>query len=131
TAAGSDPGQDHAVAGSEVGDAAAHLFHHAGPFVAEHAGQLGRHHAGDDRVIGVADAAGRQPDQDLAGLGTVELDVLHADRLVPVMAYRRLHGLPPIDRLYINAVWVSFAVVVPAAARRTGPRRRGAQAVCR
>src|SRR5690606_13831163 len=88
-AAGRDEAEDDVVAGLEGGDAGPDLDHLARALVttddrqllkAHHGGDLGieDHVAGDEVLIGVAEARSGQLDLDLAGLGIVELDVLDA-----------------------------------------------------
>ena len=63
--------RDHVVAGRDERDAVADTLHHARPLVTEDAGGVtGRIGAGGGVEIGVADAAGDEPDEHLAAFGS-------------------------------------------------------------
>jgi hypothetical protein len=58
-------------------------------FMPEDARKPGGHDTGDDRVVGVTDAAGGHAHQDLAAFGLVEVNILHSHRLVELVTDRR------------------------------------------
>ena len=106
-AAGRDEAEDDVVAGLQVDHARADLDHLAGTFVAaddrelldaQFGGDLRWHHhvAGDEVLVGVAQARGGQLHQHLALLGRVERDVLDAPVRVrlPENCCLRLHASP-------------------------------------
>ena len=67
--------QQHVVAGRHRGDGRADPLDDAGALVAEHAGQREGQSARGHAEVGVAQAGGGHPDQDLVGAGLVELDL--------------------------------------------------------
>ena len=88
--------------GASRGDVGADLLDHAGALVPEHgrrvAGGVG---AGGGVEVGVADAAGGESDQDLAGARLGQLDLLHAERLAELLEHRgaHLHDRPARARI--------------------------------
>ena len=69
------------VARPDALDPGARVDDHAGGLVAEDERERLREVAVDDVQVARADAARRDPDQRLAGVGRLELDVLDPDRL--------------------------------------------------
>ena len=67
--------QQDVVAGRHRGDGGADPLDDAGALVAEHAGEREGQPARGHAEVGVAQAGGGHPDQDLVGAGLVELDV--------------------------------------------------------
>ena len=66
------------IAGPDEGDAVTDLLDDAGSLVTEHARRVpGRIRAGGRVEIGVADTAGGEPDENLAGARLGEVDLLH------------------------------------------------------
>jgi hypothetical protein len=69
---------------------------HARALVAEHGRRIaGGIDPGRRVEIGVADAAGDQPDEDLALRGVGQLDLLHDQGLAELLEHRRTHPHPP------------------------------------
>ena len=69
-------------------DALADVLDDARALVAEHARRVARRVRARRRVhVGVADAAGRQPDQHLAGLRAREVDLGHVERLAELLQH--------------------------------------------
>src|SRR5262249_54776003 len=67
------------------------LLDDAGAFVSEHARRVARGVRTRSRVqVGMADPARREPDERLAGLRLLELDLLHGERLTELLQ----HGGP-------------------------------------
>ena len=64
------------VAGRDVRDPLPHRLDDAGALVAEHTGSGKRQVAVAGDVVGVADAAGRDPDERLARARLLQLDLL-------------------------------------------------------
>jgi hypothetical protein len=112
-AAGGDERGDDVVALLEVGHPGADLGDHARPLVAAEHRVLDRGAAGDEVLVGVAQARGRQLDGHLTGRRIADLDLL--DR--PFLAYAPqdralgLHELP--------------SVASPSLARQSGAVRVG------
>src|SRR4051812_19898164 len=80
------------VAGRERGDVGAGPLDYARALVAEHGrGVAGGVGAGGRVEVRVADAAGREPDQDLAGARLGELDLLDRERLPEALQNGRAH----------------------------------------
>ena len=90
--------RDHVIAGREARHALAHGLDHARALVAQHgrrvAGGIG---AARGVHVGVADAAGGQPDEHLARPRPVQLDVLDHERLSELLEHGRadLHCAGP------------------------------------
>ena len=83
----------HVVADRDVGDALADRLDDAGALVAEHGRRVaGRVGAGGRVHVGVADAAGDEPDQHLARLGLREVDLLDRQRRPELLEYRSPHS---------------------------------------
>ena len=78
--------RDHVVAGRDERDALADALDDAGSLVAEHARRVaGRVGAGRGVEVGVADAAGGEPDEHLAGLRLGEVDLLDDERAAELL----------------------------------------------
>ena len=75
-AAGGDEAEDDPVAGGEVGDAGADLLDDARALMPADHRQRGGQVTGDDVLVGMAQAAAAEGDQDLPLLRRVELDLL-------------------------------------------------------
>lgn len=87
--------RDDVVADDQRRDPGADLLDDAGALVAEHAGGVaGRVGTGRGVEVGVADAAGVQPDEHLARLRLREVDVLDHQRLSELLQHggANLHG---------------------------------------
>ena len=91
-AAVGEPAQDDMVAGVEPGDARADGLDDARAFVPEDRRARMVVDAVDDVEVGVADAARRHPDRDLARTGSVDLDVLHPEGRTGLVQNRRPHA---------------------------------------
>ena len=78
--------RDHVVAGRDERDAVTDALDDAGTLVAEHAGRVaGRVGAGGGVEVGVADAAGGEPDEHLARLRLGEIDLLDDERAAELL----------------------------------------------
>ena len=78
--------RDHVVAGRDERDAVTDALDDAGALVAEHAGRVaGRVGAGGGVEVGVADAAGGEPDEHLARLRLGEVDLLDDERAAELL----------------------------------------------
>ncbi len=77
------------VASGELGDAFAHLLHHAGALVPEHERQRQRDRSGNRREVGMAHAAGGEAHRHLAALGRIEVDLFNDYRFVVLAAESR------------------------------------------
>jgi hypothetical protein len=89
---------DDVVAGRHALDVLAGRLHDAGALVAEDRGRVaGRVGAARGVEVGVAHAAGGEPNEHLAGLRAVELDVLDDERLRELLQDGRAnaHGRRP------------------------------------
>ena len=87
--------RDHVVARGDERDALADPLDDTRALVAEHAGRVaGRVGAGSGVEVGVADAAGGEPDEHLAGLRLGEIDLLDDERAAELLEHRcaNLHG---------------------------------------
>ena len=83
---------DDVVARRQRGDVRPDRLDDAGALVAEHGRRVaGRVGAGGGVEVGVADAAGVQPDQHLAGPRLGQLDLLHRERLAELLQHRGAH----------------------------------------
>ncbi len=81
-ALGGEQRDDVVARRDEPAPAVTDLLHHTGAFVAEHTRRVaGRVGSGGRVQVGVADAAGREPDERLARLRLVEVDLLDGERL--------------------------------------------------
>ena len=86
------------VSGRDGRDAVADLLDYTGAFMPEHgrrvAGGVG---AGRRVQVGMADAAGHEANEDLAGLGLGQIDLLHLERPAELLEYRGsdLHAAGP------------------------------------
>ena len=79
------------VAGRERGDAVADALDDAGALVPEHGRRVaGRVGAGGGVEVGVADAAGDEPHEHLAGPRLGQVDLLHDERRAELPRGRRL-----------------------------------------
>src|SRR6478752_7645560 len=80
---------DHVVARrDEAATAFAHLLDDPGALVPEHARRVARRVGPGSRVqVRVADAAGHEPDERLAGPGLIELDLLDGQRLPELLQH--------------------------------------------
>ena len=88
---------DDVVAGGEGGDVGADPLDDAGALVAEHGRRVARGvGAGGGVEVGVADAAGDEADEHLAGPRLGQLDLLDRERLPELLQHRgaHLHLLP-------------------------------------
>jgi hypothetical protein len=72
--------EDDVVAGANRADGRSDRFHDAGPFVAEHGRQRHGVLLVADVQIGLADAGGRDPHQDLVGTRGLELEFAELER---------------------------------------------------
>ena len=78
--------RDHVVAGRDERDAVTDALDDAGSLVPEHARRVaGRVGAGGGVEVGVADAAGGEPDEHLAGLRLGEVDLLDDERAAELL----------------------------------------------
>ena len=98
-AAGGPEEHDDVVAGSHRGDSGADLFDDAGALMAEDAGERDGQIAVHEVVVAVADAGGRDPDQDLPMARPVELDLLNPQRLFGLVKDHSLHSSSPPESL--------------------------------
>jgi hypothetical protein len=87
-AAGGDEAEDHPVAGGEPGDARADLLDDPRALVPADHRQRNGQVAGDHVLVGMAQAAAADGDEDLPLLGRVELDLLNRPFLVQVPQHR-------------------------------------------
>ena len=90
--------RDDVIAGRDERDAVTDPLDDARALVAEHARRVARSGRRRGRVeVGVADAAGDEPDEHLARLRLRELDLLHDERLTELLEHRGadLHGGDP------------------------------------
>jgi hypothetical protein len=85
------PGKEDVVARHEAAHVRPDLLHDPGPFVAEDDRKSGRMDALSDVQVGVAHAAGRHADLQLARLRRVELELLDDERLLEGVEDCRLH----------------------------------------
>ena len=85
-------GEDDVIARLDVGDPRTRLFDDARPLVAEHHRERQRPVAVDDVPVAVADAGRLHPHADLAGLGTLLVDLRDLEWLLGRVADRSLHG---------------------------------------
>ncbi len=77
------------VAGRDGRDAVADALDDARAFVSEHGRRIaGRVGAGRRVQVGMTDAAGDEADENLAGLGLGQIDLLHHERLTKLFEYR-------------------------------------------
>jgi hypothetical protein len=85
------------VAGRERRDAVAHALDDAGALVPEHGRRVTRGVRSRGREeVGVADAAGDEPDESLARLRLGELHLPHGERCAEVLQHRGAHPHPAI-----------------------------------
>jgi len=75
------PRPAHTLAALEAGDAVADLHHIADDFMAGHTGEQRPHVSLLECGVGVADAAGDDLDENLAGAGVLEVHVDELERL--------------------------------------------------
>jgi hypothetical protein len=113
-----DPGHHHVVADGDVGDALPDLLDHTGALVSEDDRAVREHRAVLHGDVGVADAGGAEADLDLAGVGSLHLDVVSdLERQPGPGEHCGLDhvGLPP-------ARWTCQRMLAPGAAvRQTAP----------
>ena len=81
-AAARSEAHQHRIPGREAGHARADPFDDAGAFMTEHFRQWSRDMLKLDREVGVADAAGGNPNQNLAGTRLADFAVDDLERLV-------------------------------------------------
>ena len=79
------------IAGLDIGDVGADLLDDTGEFVAEHRRQRVRIEPFHEMQVGVTEPGDRGADQDLAGPGLLQADVLDHQRLVDFMQDGGLH----------------------------------------
>ena len=89
------------VAGFELADRRADLFHDPGPFVAQDGGRRPLPRAVDKMQVAVTDPRRRGADQDLAILRVVDFNLLNSERLVWTTINSRFSfsALPACDLL--------------------------------
>jgi hypothetical protein len=86
------------VADGQVAHAAADRLHDPGAFVAEHGRRVARRIGARRRVeVGVADAAGDEPDEHLARARLGQVELLHLERLAEPLQHgcAHLHARDP------------------------------------
>ena len=103
-AADRDVGAGHPVACLYSRDTGAGLLDHAGALVPADQGQPGQA-GGADVLVGMAQARGLEPDEDLAGLGLVQVEFGEFPRLAALAEHRGpgLHGVS----LWSGSVWLA------------------------
>ena len=79
------------IAGHDRRHASSHLFDHAGALVPQDAGQADGEVAVHEVVVGVADPGRADPDQHLSVVGTVQVHLLHPQRLLDLVEDSCLH----------------------------------------
>src|SRR5262249_6033056 len=83
-----EQGDDVVARRDESAPALTDLLADAGAFVSEHARRVARGVRTRSRVqVGMADPARREPDERLAGLRLLELDLLHGERLTELLQH--------------------------------------------
>ena len=118
--AGRQERADHVVAGLEPDHPGADLLDDPGALVPAHDRVADRDVAGAQVVIGVAQARRHEPDQHLALLGRVELQL---DDL-PVLAHVPEHRCPGLHRTLLRHVRLPSSAAATPAVHVSGPKRK-------
>ena len=117
-----DEDHHHLVPDGKAIDVRSDFLHHAGRLVADDGGHGARPITGDRRQVRVAQPGSRDAHQQLAGAGTVEVDLFHDEWTLVV----RLVPLLPQDRgAHLHAGTAAVGVAGSTSRRATTPASSG------